>query len=141
MGTMSTGSGAGGGGGTSVRLSSTIIKVALWVVVGKELGFQRDALSTAVWVSGMRAGGSATLWTQEIWVLWGRHGGCGLLVILLSGCGGEAFSSQSSSWENCKLAFSSSPMTHRNSGPPAVAARLLSASLSMRPVRVCALLA
>jgi len=91
VGTMSTGSGAGGGGGMRVRSLSTIIKVALWVVVGKESGFQRDALSTAVWVSGMRAGGSATLWTQEIWVLWGRRGGCGLLVILLSGCGERRF--------------------------------------------------
>ncbi len=55
----------------------------------------------ALCVSGMRAGGGTTSWTQEIWVLWGHTGGCRLLVIMCSGCRGGAFSSWSSSWENC----------------------------------------
>jgi len=55
---------------------------------------------------------------------------------------GGAFLSRSSSWENCELAFSSSPMTPRNSGPPADTAQLPSPSPSMLQVRtVLALLA
>jgi len=138
--TMSTGSGAGGGDGAKVWSFSTIMEVTLWIVVGEEWESQGDALSTAVCGSGMRAGRGTTSWMQGICVCWDCTGGCGLLVILLSGCRQGAFSSWSSSWENCELAFLSSLMTQRNSGPPAVAAWLSSPS-TLQVQTVLALLA
>jgi len=112
---MSTGSGAGGGDGAKVWSFSSIMEVTLWIVVGEEWESQGDAPSTAVCGSGMRAGRGTTSWMQGICVCWDCTGGCGLLVILLSGCRG-AFSSQLSSWENCELAFLSSLMTRRTLG-------------------------
>ncbi len=131
VGIMSTGSGAGGGDGAKVRSLSTIMDVALWIVGGEERGSQGDVSSAAVCWSGMRAGGDTTSLAQGICVLWGFSGGCGWLLMLFIGCREGAFSSRSSSRENCRLACSSSPMTRRNSGPPAVTARLSSSTLQV----------
>jgi len=80
VGTMSTGSGAGGGDGAKVRSLSTIMDVALWIVVGEERGSQGDVSSAAVCWSGMRAGGNTTSLAHGICVLWCFSGGCGWLL-------------------------------------------------------------
>jgi len=122
--TISTGSGAGGSRSATKPLSS-IIMGALWVVVGGELEFQVVTLSATVGGSGARAEDTASC-LQGSWVC---TSDCGLLVIVVSGCRWGAFSSWSSSWENCWLAVSSSPMTQINSGPPAGTVRLSSSSM------------
>jgi len=108
--TISTGSGAGGGSGIKVQSVSTML-VTLWIVVGGEWESQGDAPSTAVCGSGVGAGGGTTPETQGICGLWVCASGCRLLVISLSGYRQGAFLSWLSSWENCELTFSSSPMT------------------------------
>jgi len=107
--TILTGSGAGGSSGTKVQSGSTML-VVLWIVVSGEWESQGDSPSAAVFGSGVGAGG-ITPEMQGICVLWVCASGCRLLVISLSGYRQGAFPSWLSSWENCELMFSSSPMT------------------------------
>jgi len=144
--TILTGSGAGGGRSATNPMSSIIIGT-LWVVVselfrvGRGWG-QRASINILSAGSGAGGGRIAVKPLSSITSTQGMVCGCcGLLVMLCGGGRWGAFSSRSSSWENCWLTVSSSPMTRRNSGPPAGTTRWSSSSSTLQVRAVLAALA